>query len=214
MKTQPRKTWLAAAGLCAMLSAPAGAVPLFVEAPDLTVDPSPVFEYYHAETDHYFITTSPAEVDALESVRITGWKRVGDKQAFYVFDMPTIALAVVTSEAATHSVCRFYIPPASHFMSASKDECNAVADAFPEFVLETDAAFHAWLPDSTGRCPRMTAAIGGFEFQPVYRLWNNRVDTNHRLTTSKAERAAMIEQGWVPEGYGDEGVAMCVPHWD
>ena len=23
----------------------------------------------------------------------------------------------------------------------------------------------------------------------------------------------MIAQGWVAEGYGDDGVAMCVPHW-
>ncbi len=81
-------------------------------------------------------------------------------------------------------------------------------------MFETANALHAWLPDqATGACPVLRVKIGGFEFAPVYRLWNARPDSNHRLTTSRAERAAMIEQGWVAEGYGPEGVAMCVPNW-
>ena len=59
------------------------------------------------------------------------------------------------------------------------------------------------LPDvATGACP--PGAI------PVYRLWNRRVDSNHRYVIDRSLRAEMIARGYVPEGYGD-GVAMCAP---
>ncbi|MBI4740056.1 MAG: hypothetical protein HY777_00520, partial [Betaproteobacteria bacterium] len=45
----------------------------------------------------------------------------------------------------------------------------------------------------------------------VYRLWNQRPDTNHRYTTDPATRAQMIAKGYVAEGYGSAGVVMCVP---
>ena len=57
-------------------------------------------------------------------------------------------------------------------------------------------------PDhATGACPDGTIA--------VYRLFNQRADANHRYTTDPAVRAQMIARGYVPEGYGPEGVAMC-----
>ena len=59
------------------------------------------------------------------------------------------------------------------------------------------------LPDAmSGACPTGTI--------PVYRLWNRRVDSNHRYVTDPALRLQMIARGYVPEGYG-EGVAMCAP---
>ena len=173
-----------------------------------------VYEYCNVACDQYFVTGSPQEIDALESGRMPGWQRKGDAQAFMAFSVPVRARHLPRAHADARPVCRFYIPPASHFLSASEEECNAVAAAHPEFVLETAAAFYAWLPDAaTGKCPALFAKIGGFEFQPVYRLWNGRADTNHRLTASRHERATMIANGWIAEGYGDEGVAMCVPHW-
>jgi chorismate synthase len=45
----------------------------------------------------------------------------------------------------------------------------------------------------------------------VYREWNRRPDTNHRYTTSKAERDRMVALGGVAEGYGPDAVAMCAP---
>ena len=45
---------------------------------------------------------------------------------------------------------------------------------------------------------------------PLYRTWNGRADSNHRYTTSMAIREQMIAKGHVPEGYGPNGVAMCV----
>ena len=80
-------------------------------------------------------------------------------------------------------------------------------------VLETEAAFYAWLPDEKGLCPRLFAKIGGFSFAPVYRLWNSRQRNAQRLTMSEAERDAMVAEGWISEGNGADGVAMCVPSW-
>jgi hypothetical protein len=180
-------------------------------APD---SPTAIYEYYNEAQDHYFITGASDEIALLESLNTAAWKRRGDAPAFMAFDRPAKALFLVGEQADAQPVCRYFIPPASHFLSASIAECNEVAAKYPEFVFETAAAFYAWLPDpATGTCPVLVAKIGGFDFQPVYRLWNARVDTNHRLTASKSERAAMIEQGWVSEGYGDDGIAMCVPHW-
>ena len=58
------------------------------------------------------------------------------------------------------------------------------------------------LPDAaTGAC-----AAGRV---PVYRVWNHRADTNHRYTSDRGVRDAMAAQGWLPEGYGPDGVIMC-----
>jgi hypothetical protein len=202
-------------GLVACLTvAPLGAITLFDFAPGTAGVPTEVHEFYNASQDHYFATTSPQEAEALETGEVPGWELSSDGGGFFVFGVPVRARYVSLAQAAARPVCRIVVGPASHFLSASDDECNAVAAAHPEFAFESSAAFYAWLPDpATGQCPGLFAKIGGFEFQPVYRLWNGRPDTNHRLTTSASERAAMIEDGWVPEGYGDDGVAMCVPHW-
>jgi len=216
MDATTRCKWpVAAAALVALLAmAPLGARGLFDVGVDPPEAPVPVYEYYDPARDHYFLTASQAEFDALESGRFAGWRRLGDGPAFLAYGENVKARDVPGALASAQPVCRYFIPPASHFLSAAKDECAAVAVAHPEFVFETAAAFYAWLPDrTTGRCPQPYAAIGGFEFQPVYRLWNGRADTNHRLTTSSSERAAMIDRGWVAEGYGADGVAMCVPYW-
>ena len=62
--------------------------------------------------------------------------------------------------------------------------------------------FQIALPDSTtGACPGGTI--------PVYRVWNNRPDSNHRYTTSLAIRDAMLAHGYIAEGYGPSAVIMC-----
>jgi hypothetical protein len=109
-------------------------------------------------------------------------------------------------------VCRFYIPPPSdsHFFSAAADECAAVLAKIPvdpnfqSFLYETSSAFYIALPDrATGACPAGTI--------PVYRLWNQRADSNHRYTTDPATKALMIAKGYVPEGYGPDAIVMCTP---
>jgi hypothetical protein len=79
-------------------------------------------------------------------------------------------------------------------------------------VLETRAAFYAWLPSPFGVCPidSNNFPTDNYNLIPMYRLWNGRADTNHRFTTSTAVRDAMVAQGWIIEGYGAQPVAMCV----
>ncbi|MFO1317566.1 MAG: hypothetical protein U1F58_18390 [Burkholderiales bacterium] len=155
-----------------------------------------VVEYYHAGLDHYFVSALPADIAALDSGTLKGWARTG--RTFKAYDAPA---------SGTSPVCRFYIPPAqgdSHFYSASPAECAEVAAKFPAFSYESPSVMHVGLPDAaTGACS------GGWT--PVYRLWNNRADSNHRYTTDQGVRADMIARGYVAEGYGPEGVSMCAP---
>jgi len=161
-----------------------------------------VVEYYNASLDHYFMTPLQNEIDLLDSGRIAGWNRTG-----LVFD------ASATQTAGASPVCRFYIPPLhgdSHFFSASADECAAVRAKigsdpnFSGYIEETAAEFYIALPNiASGACPAGTS--------PVYRLWNGRADSNHRYTADRATRDAMVTRGFIPEGYGHDGVAMCTP---
>jgi hypothetical protein len=162
-----------------------------------------VVEYYNASLDHYFMTPLQNEIDALDvSARILGWTRTG-----FVFE------ASASAGVGSNPVCRFYIPPVhgdSHFFSASPDECNAVLTKigndpnFSGYVEETPAEFYIALPNlATGACAAGTS--------PVYGLWKGRADSNHRYTADRATRDAMVARGYIPEGYGPDGVAMCTP---
>ncbi len=169
--------------------------------------PPPVtsFEYYNATLDHYFITDLQPDIDALDSGRIPGWTRTG--QSFRVF------ATAGPSGSGINPVCRFYIPPShgnSHFFSASPAECAAIAGKigtdpnYSGYVFESPNAFFIRLPDTvTGACPAASA--------PVYRLWNQRADSNHRYATDPIIKAQMITRGYLPEGYGPDATIMCAP---
>jgi hypothetical protein len=65
------------------------------------------------------------------------------------------------------------------------------------------AEFEAGMPDTlTGECEA--------GFTPVYRLVEVH-NGNHRWITDPALRAKLVGDGWISEGYGDAGVAMCAP---
>ena len=162
-------------------------------------------EYYNAALGHYFITASESDFDAFESGRITGWQATGHNMYVFTVPIPTHCCSMWGQVAVP--VCRFYIPPAqgdSHFFSAIAQECADVPVKFPSFVLEAKSNFFVVLPDKdTGVCP--------WPFTPVYRLWNQRADTNHRyIFDDLARRAEMIAQGWLPEGFGPLGVTWCM----
>ncbi len=165
------------------------------------VDADPVVEYYNAALDHYFLTAFQSDIDALDSGRIAGWARTGESFSARITRTPladSIRLDLL-------DVCRYYIPPAqgdSHFYSASASECAAAHAQHPDYQLESASAFLAALPDPlSGACP-----VGA---TPIYRLWNGRVDSNHRYTTSLDVRGLMLARGYVAEGYGADGVAFC-----
>ncbi len=168
--------------------------------------PVTAVEYYRAVTDHYFISALQPDIDALDSGRFAGWVRT--LLSFKVF--PTQA----TGGAGANPVCRFYIPPQhgdSHFFSADPVvECANVLAKIPTdpnysgYVYETPNAFYIALPDkTTGACPMGTI--------PVYRVWNQRADSNHRYTTDRTVRDAMVAKNYVAEGYGPDIVIMCAP---
>ena len=165
--------------------------------------PVTAVEYYNPSLDHFFMSALQPDIDALDTQRIPGWRRTGF--SFKVF--PTQA----SGGAGVSPVCRFYIPPEhgnSHFFSPSPAECatvlqNTVTNPnFSGYIYETPNAFYIALPDTTtGACAAGTI--------PVFRLWNQRPDSNHRYTTDLAIKAQMIAAGYVAEGYGPDPVDMC-----
>jgi hypothetical protein len=169
--------------------------------PPLPVNAS--VEFYHAGFDHYFITALPAEIAALDAGTHTGWERTG--RGFSVFAIAPPGPVVASP------VCRFYIPPHhgdSHFFSASPAECAAIRDKvgvdpnYSGYVEESPNVFYIGLPNlASGACSAGTS--------PVYRLWNQRADSNHRYTTDAGIKAYMQSKSYVAEGYGADAVAMC-----
>ena len=153
-------------------------------------------EFYNVHLDHYFVSSLLPDILAVGTGRFAGWSPT----------LETLPVAVA-HRGDTQPVCRFYIPPAfgdSHFYSASPVECMETAAKFPQLELESSNVFEIGLPDpATGACPAGTA--------PVYRIWNNRADSNHRYTTRTAIRDQMAAKGGIVEGYGQPPVAMCSP---
>jgi glucose/arabinose dehydrogenase len=159
-------------------------------------DRADAIEYYNAALDHYFVSSAPSDIDALDAGVLTGWRRTGESFGAYTTPLPGYG-----------AVCRFYIPPGlgdSHFVSASPDECAQVRARFPRFIEEAPTFMAEALPDPvTGAC-----AAGQV---PVYRVWNGRPDSNHRYTIDPAIRDGMVALGGIAEGYGPDAVAMCAP---
>jgi len=165
----------------------------FALPPPPTVD---VIEYYYPALDHYFMSALPADIQALDNGQFQGWQRTG--RTFKAFP----------GEATGASpVCRFYLPPPfgdSHFYSVSVAECALVRQKYPGFDYESANVMYLGMPDTAnGAC--------GPGLIPVYRVWDKRIDTNHRYTTDRSLRDQMVAQGWVKEGYGDDLVIMCAP---
>jgi len=155
---------------------------------------STIVEYYHQGFDHYFITWAPTEIQNLDTGKTAGWVRTG-----------LSIKAFTDAVAGTSSVCRIYIPPGKgdgHYFGRDMTECNGTMTKNPSFILESAAFFYLY-PPSAGNCPTGTT--------PVYRLFSNRVDANHRYTTDRATRDAMVARGWLAEGDGPDTVVMCAP---
>jgi hypothetical protein len=158
--------------------------------------PSTVVEFYHAAYDHYFVTIAPDEIVALDTGVFKGWARTG-----------LSFKAHATAQSGFAPICRFYLPPGygdTHFYSASPAECDVVRAQNPAFVLESTAVMYLATPNYvTGACPSGT--------DPVYRAWNRRPDTNHRYTSERSVRDAMVALGYVAEGSGPDVVTFCAP---
>jgi hypothetical protein len=177
----------------------AGSVTLMPGPPTTTI--VQVDEFYHPALRHYFITANAAEKQILDSAVQSGWQRTGQSFKAYARGSNT--------SGSVSPVCRFYSPEQicnyyacapgldSHFFSADAAECLIVSRRFRIYQEEMSNAFQIDAPDKvTGACRTGTT--------PVYRLWNQRPDSNHRYTTRATIRAEMVAAGYL-----EEGVAMC-----
>ena len=105
----------------------------------------------------------------------------------------------VSAQPAT--VVEYYNPSLDHFF---------VSDLEPDIDALDSGRIAGWVrtgnitaDTTTGACPAGTI--------PVYRLWNQRADSNHRYTADLAIKAQMLAKGYVAEGYGPDSVIMCAP---
>jgi uncharacterized delta-60 repeat protein len=178
---------------------PLFAGPFVVAAADFV----PVIEYYDARLDHYFITADRTEFSALDHGLFDGWVRTG--QAFHAWT------AGLPAPSRVKPVCRVYGNPAmgldTHFYAISEDypagcEGLLTPQNSGAWILETWDAFRIDVPIA----PNATCPDGEV---PIYRLWNQRLDTNHRYTTSIATRDLMVAKGYAAEGYGPNHVMLC-----
>jgi hypothetical protein len=162
-------------------------------APRLQTATVDVVEHCNEVLDHYFITWIAAEQANLDAGKTpTRWNRTG--AAFKVN---------LAAQAGNSPVCRYYIPPEkgdSHFFGRGTVECNATGNANPTFILEDPQFMHVFLPVA-GVCPPGT--------MPIYRVFSNRPDANHRYMTDRAIRNQMTGRGWLAEGDGPDLVVMC-----
>jgi len=153
--------------------------------------------FYHAAYDHYFVTTLPEEVQALDASAQLGWIRTGDVFSVWPAGSPEHA-----------EVCRFwtnqtFAPKSSHFYTPYPSECASVSTR-PDWTYEgVVMAFD--LPTAQGTCQTGT--------KPLYRMFNNGQGgaPNHRYFTDSALRDEMAYRGWTAEGIGPDVVFACVP---
>ncbi|MEP7207638.1 MAG: CAP domain-containing protein [Casimicrobiaceae bacterium] len=154
-----------------------------------------VVEFYNASLDHYFISWGAAEIANLDAGRTpTRWTRTG-----FTFTTSTAL------QPGASPVCRYYIPPGkgdSHFFGRGIQECTATGLNNPDFVLEEANYMFMYLP-TAGSCPAGTV--------PIYRVFSNRPDANHRYVTDPSVRDMMAGLGWLAEGDGPDLVVMCAP---
>jgi len=156
--------------------------------------PVSVIEFYNASLDHYFIAYAADEIAKLDNGTFKDWARTGLSFNAYV-----------TPQGGASAVCRIYIPPGKgdgHFFGRDNNECNGTMTKNPSFVLESSTFLYLF-PPNLGTCAAGTV--------PVYRVYSNRADANHRYTTDRAVRDQMVTKGWLAEGDGADIVVMCAP---
>ena len=153
-----------------------------------------VVEFFNPNLDHYFITANAVEATAIDNGGAgPGWSRTGNS----------------FKAGGDTAVCRFYGSqspgPNSHFYTADAGECASLK----QLQASTPASQKRWNFESLdfqaiapvgGACPAGTT--------PVFRAYNNgfarNVDSNHRITSSRAAIQQVVARGW-----SNEGVVMC-----
>ena len=162
-----------------------------------------VVEFYHAELDHYFITSNQEEIIGIDNGSAgSGWVRTAHEFSVWT--------PLGHPDRVGKSVCRFYgstTPgPNSHFFSIRPDECEwlhtlqkQTPDDQPRWNFES-LVFEVEAVSPIGFC--RSGRI------PVFRAYNNGhilgKDSNHRFVPDRAEIDKLVASGWI-----DEGIAFC-----
>jgi uncharacterized delta-60 repeat protein len=158
-----------------------------------------VVEYLYPPWNHFFITSLPAEIAALDGGAFPGWQRTGETFAVYPSGAPlSVAQCRFFSGAA-------FAPKSSHFYTPYPGECEVVYYSESEVWNFEGSVTPVRLPNASGMCP---AGAG-----PLYRAYNNGMGgaPNHRYTTNPATLNTMLAQGWLFEGDANTRVFACVP---
>jgi len=175
-----------------LLGGDAAMLHLFVEAPTV--------EYFHSGYGHYFMTTGPIEIAALDMQSSAPWART--RRSFRVWD---------DAASGASPVCRFwsgqtFAPKSSHFYTPLSDECAGLKTSA---VWQYEGTvFQLGIPVGT---PGARACPNGS--QPLYRMYNNGMSgaPNHRYTTDPLVLDQMIALGWTMEGEAQTKVFACLP---
>ena len=146
------------------------------------------------------MTSDAAEIQSLETFGAARWQRTG--HVFYAWADPSLAPPGVFPRG----VCRFYAGPEhridAHWLTPDPDECQFVrTQGSSVWSLQSQVAFWIEVPDATGNCRDGTV--------PVYRFFNGRRDANQRHTIDLSVRRGLVNRGWLPDGAGVGGAAMC-----
>jgi photosystem II stability/assembly factor-like uncharacterized protein len=158
----------------------------------------------------YFVTSSPAEIAAMDAGGLDGccgyfWQRTGE--SFDVWTGPTggalptcrflYATFSIDHNIATLNLDHFYTPYAA--------ECAAVQAHLDWHWQFEGIAFYLQVPDESGHCPHGTVNL--------YRLYNNGMfgAPAHRMTTSEATLNEMLARSWAFEGDSRTFAFACVP---
>ena len=127
-----------------------------------------------------------------------------------VRDVVTTGMDIMISYSITPAVT-----PADHYFITSDlngiGKLDAGDFAWWQRTGETFPVISATVPVAAGFSPNAVDGRCESGSTPVYRLFDNRPDANHRYTTSISIRDEMVAVGWIPEEFGPQAVAMCAP---
>ncbi|MBL8518528.1 MAG: DUF1800 domain-containing protein [Betaproteobacteria bacterium] len=147
-------------------------------------------EYYHAASNHYFLTASPGEVAFMDGS--PNWRRTG--ASFKVW--PTAADAPAGAVAA----CVYNAPVIGadvRFYSVDMGECDFLSTF--DLASYGGVQFYA-VPAVNGACAN--------DLQPIRRGFfdNGQGNINFRYSTTLSAAQDSMDRGW-----NDNGVTLCVP---
>jgi hypothetical protein len=157
-------------------------------------------EFRCSVADRYLMTADATVVAALDAGCIPGWTRTG----------PSLEVFAATAHVATTHVDVCGAPGHTRGSAAAQIDvralvCDASVRRLPNVWPQGDVGIPAEaVPNAAdGNC-----RVGTI---PVFGLFSQRADLNHRYTASLATRDQMRALGWSADGAGPLGVAMCAP---